>query len=111
MSRRTRRMRTIKILLAMIRRRLNLAERWWLMQSQARRRKGSFSPKNVPGLKLWVRAESLGLADNAPVAVWSDESGNGANLLQPDWTRKPDYRASVDGSPGVWFNGSGVVMS
>jgi hypothetical protein len=95
----------------MIKTRLTLAQRWWLMRCQARRRKGSFSPKNVPGLKLWVRAESLGLADGGPVATWLDESGNGANLVQAVGASKPTYRANVEGLPAVSFDGADDVVA
>ena len=67
---------------------------------------------SVPGLKLWVRVESLNaLANNAAVGSWSDESGNGKHLTQAVAGSRPHYKSSGDGSPAVLFDGGNNVLS
>src|SRR5437016_2529823 len=91
--------------------RLGLGQRWWVMHSQARRRRRAFSPKNVPGLKLWVGVESLaGTPEGTGVSVWQDQSGIGNDLAQATGLLKPIYRQSVNGSPAMDF-GQGERMA
>ena len=67
---------------------------------------------SVPGLKLWVRVESLNaLANNAAVASWSDESGNGKPLVQATAASRPIYKSVGEGSPAVFFDGNNVLAS
>jgi hypothetical protein len=66
----------------------------------------------VPGLKLWVRVESLSaMADGAAVASWSDESGNGKHLAQAVAGSRPIYKSTGDGSPAVLFDGGNDVLA
>jgi hypothetical protein len=77
-----------------------------------RKRRHGFSPAGIPGLKLWVRAESLvSLANNVPVATWKDESGNGKDLVQATGSKRPVYLANVEGLPGVSFDGVDDVLA
>src|SRR4051812_31944955 len=58
---------------------LRLLEAYYAIRR--RKRRHGFSVAGVPGLKLWVRAESLvSLANNTAVATWKDESGHGSDL-------------------------------
>ena len=67
---------------------------------------------SVPGLKLWVRTESLvGQANNAALASWSDESGNGKHLTQAVAGSRPLYKSSVGGAPAVYFDGGNGVLA
>jgi hypothetical protein len=36
-----------------------------------------FSPTDLPGLRVWLDATQLALADGAPVSPWPDLSGKG----------------------------------
>src|SRR6476620_9249766 len=77
-----------------------------------RKRRHGFSPASVTGLKLWVRAESLvSLANNAAVATWKDESGNGNDLVQATGSKRPVYLANVESLPGVSFDGSDDLLA
>ena len=67
---------------------------------------------DVPGLKLWVRVESLKtLANNAVVGSWSDESGNAKHLVQAVAPSRPIYKSTGDGSPAVLFDGINDVLA
>jgi len=69
-------------------------------------------PLTVPGLKLWVRVESLaGLADNAVVAAWADESGNAKHLAQAIAGNRPTYKSNIGGQPAVYFDGLNDVLA
>ena len=50
------------------------------------------------GLKLWLKADSLALTNNAPVATWTDSSGNANDAVQATLT--------VQGSPALWAGGN-----
>lgn len=87
----------------------------WLQDRRRHRRDNADTtpvPLTVPGLKLWVRVESLNaLANNAPVASWSDESGNGKHLVQATAANRPIYKSAGDGSPAVFFDGVNDVLA
>lgn len=66
-----------------------------------------FSPTQIAGLKLWLKADSLVLSDNDPVSTWSDQSGNGNDVSQSVGTRKPIYKTNIQNSlPSVRFDRS-----
>jgi len=55
-------------------------------------------------LRMWVRADSLGLADGAQVAAWNDDSGSGSNMSQGSAPARPIYRTNViNGKPVCRF--------
>lgn len=39
-----------------------------------------FDPKTISGLRIWLKADSLGLGNAMPVAIWSDSSGTGNSV-------------------------------
>ncbi len=85
---------------------------WLQDRRRARQTTVAFSPTSVPGLKLWVRVESLsGLTEGAAVATWADESGHGRDLVQAVAASRPTYRTSVDGVPAVQFDGANDVLA
>src|SRR5687767_4019438 len=53
-------------------------------------------------LAAWFRADSLALAEGAPVASWTDLSGKSAHATQADAARRPTF---VDDE----FNGGAAV--
>ena len=63
-------------------------------------------PTDISGLSRWYRASSLGLADNSPVATWTDESGNGAHLTASGSARPTYVTGRWNGLGAVVFNGS-----
>lgn len=67
---------------------------------------------DVPGLKLWVRVESLSaLANNAVVGSWLDESGNAKHLAQVVVANRPTYKSNIGGKPAVYFDGANDVLA
>lgn len=73
------------------------------MQPQFRRGTGgAFSPSDLTGLKLWLKADSLALNDNDPVATWTDSSGLGNNATQVTAGFKPLFKTAIlNGKPIV----------
>lgn len=75
---------------------------------------GPFSPTQIAGLKLWLKADSLVLSNNDPVATWADSSGNGNDVTQGTGGLRPLYKASVAGlnnKPTVEFDGTDDVLT
>lgn len=61
----------------------------------------TFAPTDLAGLQLWLKADSLGLADGAAVTTWADSSGLGNNASVGV---APTYKAGiVNGLPVVRF--------
>jgi chitodextrinase len=60
------------------------------------------------GLQLWLRADSLSLANGAAVSQWADQSGHGNTASQTVIAKQPTYTAGVAGTykgmPMVHFN-------
>lgn len=64
------------------------------------------SPADIAGLKLWLRADTLALADNDPVALWPDSSGSGNDVAQSDGLKMPLFKTGIlNGQPVVRFDG------
>lgn len=60
-----------------------------------------------PGLKLWLKADSLSLGDGQAVSLWPDSSGSALDVSQgvADW--QPVFKtAIVNDKPVVRFDGS-----
>lgn len=61
----------------------------------------AFSPANISGIQLWLKADSLSLNDNDLVTTWTDSSGNGNNATA---SNKPTYKTNqINGLPAVQF--------
>lgn len=57
--------------------------------------------------KIWYDANSLGLANNAPVSSWTDVSGNAQHASQATLSYRPLYKTNqLNGFPTVRFDGS-----
>ena len=54
------------------------------------------SPSDIPGLKLWLKADAItGLNDGDPVVTWPDQSGNSNDADQTDTSRQPEFISTV----------------
>src|SRR4051794_1826732 len=87
--------------------------------AQARRlvTKGSaaaFSPTDVSGLKLWLKADAGAYSDsgttlcanNDTVKQWNDQSGNSNNVTQVTSGKRPTYKTGIqNGQPVLRFDG------
>lgn len=54
---------------------------------------GEFSPRNLPGLTLWLDAADRSTVDviDDDVTAWRDKSGRGAHFYQNDIAKQPEY--------------------
>lgn len=93
--------------------RVPISRRLWL---------GTFTPKNIPGLQAWYRADQLVTFDGTTkqVSAWGDISGTGdanKNLAQATSARQPHLTSSYapyNNQPCITFihdNGSGPLLS
>ena len=63
-------------------------------------------PSSVAGLKLWLKADSLSLADDSPVDAWADSSLSGNGVAQVTGMKMPTFKTNVlNGLPVVRFDG------
>ncbi|HNX90067.1 MAG TPA: PKD domain-containing protein, partial [Paludibacteraceae bacterium] len=70
------------------------------------------SLNSIPGLQIWLRADSNVVLNGNKVSHWNDCSGNGNHALQPVAGSQPLIIDSVlNGLPVVNFNGSGYLSS
>lgn len=73
---------------------------------------GGFTPTSITGLKVWLKADSLGLADGTSVSSWSDSSGSGNNVAQATSGNQPVYKTGiVNGNPIVRFDGVNDLLA
>jgi hypothetical protein len=67
----------------------------------------AFTPTDISGLVLWVKADALVLSNNDPVASWTDSGGAGHPLLQATGANQPLYKTGqVNSLPAVEFDGT-----
>ena len=65
-----------------------------------------FDPASVAGLRMWLNADSLALADDSPVDTWADFSGNGNDVIQNTGMKRPTFKTGqLNGQPVVRFDG------
>lgn len=63
-----------------------------------------FSPPNISGLVVWLKADSLSLNDGDAVATWTDSSGTGNTASQSVALNRPTYKTNIlNGLPVVRF--------
>ena len=63
---------------------------------------GSFSPANLSGLSLWLKADAGVTLSGSDVTAWADQSGNNRNATPNDPTNKPIFNASdKNGKPTI----------
>ena len=70
-----------------------------------------FSPSDIAGLKLWLKADALSLSDGDPVGTWTDSSGN-ANNATASGSARPTYKVAIlNGHAALRFDGTANVMN
>jgi len=63
-----------------------------------------FSPTDIAGLSLWLKADAGVTLSGSDVTAWADQSGNGRTVTL---TNSPNFTASsINSRPTVDFNGS-----
>lgn len=70
----------------------------------------AFSPSDISGLQLWLKASALSLSDGDPVSTWTDSSGNGRHATQSGSERPTFKTAILNGKPVIRFNGTDEFM-
>lgn len=77
-----------------------------MLQSPVLEKPKRFSPRNLPGLQLWLRAQDItGIANGGAVTTWSDRSGNGNNVTQGTAAARPTWQRNVqNGKAAVRFD-------
>jgi len=76
------------------------------------RHKGSapFSPTDLTGLSLWLKADAGVTLSGANVTVWADQSGNGNNA-SANSGQEPTFISSFSNSkPAIEFDGQGQIV-
>lgn len=67
---------------------------------------------SLPGLLFHVKADSLALSDNDPVASWPDQGGEGNDVANATGSQRPLYKVNIQNSlPGVLFDGTDDYLS
>ena len=63
-------------------------------------------PLLIPGLRSWLKADALSLADDSPVDSWIDSSGSGNDVMQDTGMKMPTFKTNIlNGLPVVRFDG------
>lgn len=71
-----------------------------------------FQPSQITGLKLWLETSTLGLAEGAPIASWTDISGNNNHAVQTVEGKKPIFKANIkNGLPIIRFDGIDDILT
>lgn len=71
----------------------------------------TFRPDHLPGLSLWLRADS-NVIYATTVSAWNDCSGNGNNAIQGTSANQPTFLTSVESinnKPALRFDGNDVL--
>lgn len=64
----------------------------------------SIPPDGIPGLVLWLDAESEDFENGAAMGKWTDRSGRANHALAPDDSARPVFRTNrVNGRPALAF--------
>ncbi len=79
----------------------------------AQRRRSRINPPEEPpppfstvALRLWLKADSLALADDSPVDAWVDSSLSGNDVSQATGMKMPTFKTNIlNGLPVVRFDG------
>ena len=86
-------------------------EMLWLPASELGDPVVTFTPTDLAGLRLWLKADSLVLSDGDPVLTWADSSGNGNTVSQGTGSLWPIYKTAIVNSlPVVRVDGVDDVM-
>ena len=83
---------------------------------------GAFTPSDLTGLKLWLKADTGVYQDSAgttpvasnndPVGKWTDQSGQGNHFTQATAGSRPTYKTAVQNSlPGIAGDASADYLS
>lgn len=67
-----------------------------------------FSPTDIAGLKLWLKADAGVTLNGSTVSAWADQSGNGNDATQSVAIAQPTFVANaLNGNPVIYFSYAG----
>lgn len=73
--------------------------------------RNAFSPLQLPGLLLWLRADQGIAAASNKVSLWSDLSGKGNHASQSVGTSQPTWVANaINGRPAIDFSAANTFL-
>ena len=78
---------------------------------QTIRKVGGFSPANLSGLSLWLKADAGVTLSGSDVTAWADQSGNGNNASSTPGTRPTLVSNTLNAKPVLRFDGAGQKMA
>ena len=68
---------------------------------------GAFSPLQLPGLALWLRADQGVTLTSGKVSLWADQSGNGNDVVQNTGANQPTLSTNaIGGRSAINFAGT-----
>jgi hypothetical protein len=70
----------------------------------------AFSPANLSGLSLWLKADAGVTLSGSNVTAWADQSGNGKNAVGAS-TFPTLQSNAINGLPAIRFNNTGLDTS
>lgn len=74
-------------------------------------RHGEFSPRDIPGLELWLKASRGITTGGNLVSTWADLSKNGRNFVQATEANQPSLVQNISGGVVVRFDGSASKLA
>ena len=69
-----------------------------------------FSPADLTGLSLWLKADAGVTLSGSDVTAWADQSGNGNNARSSPGSRPTFVSPFSNGKPAIEFDGQGQIM-
>jgi hypothetical protein len=69
-----------------------------------------FSPADISGLSLWLKADAGVTLSGSDVTAWADQSGNGNNASSEEGTRPTLVSNTLNSKPVLRFDGTGQKM-
>jgi hypothetical protein len=70
-----------------------------------------FSPTDLSGLYLWLKADAGITLSGSDVTAWADQSGNGNNASSEEGTRPTFVSNTLNSKPVLRFDGAGQKMA
>jgi len=72
----------------------------------------AFSPTDIPGCVLWVKADAIAGNDGDIVSSWTDLSGSNNPPVQANASYQPTFRTNaINGLPVVRFDGDDLLQT
>jgi hypothetical protein len=69
-----------------------------------------FSPTDLSGLSLWLKADAGVTLSGSNVTAWTDQSGNGNNAIANTFEEPTFISSFLNGNPTIEFDGRGQIM-